>query len=331
MRRGLGFLLAGVVALTGCAGTPQSREAGSTLEVSVLGAEAAGERLRLYAAAEARREELPAQCQGTGPTPAAAMEDLTGSGEQVVSAAHTEHLLLARSAVDWLPALLDYAFRDPLLSTETQLWVADGDDLTAAFDGEEDPARRMEVLKTAGRDRQGFCPVTLRQAAGALAQGEPVLLPVVDPASLARTGAVLYDGERFAAWLDREEALGAALLLGQRVHWTDSAGEGALSLRLVRCRLLPRWKGDRLTGLSVRCVLEGVRSGGNGGRQALEARTERDIRRAAAQLQRAGAGRLLLGRAGLADPGRWRTLQGQWDRLFSVLPVEASVTIRGDA
>ena len=331
MRRGLSLLLAAALVLPGCAGTPQSREAGSTLVVSVLGAEAAGNELCLTAAAEARREDLAAQSRGTGPTPAAALEDLAGGGEQVVSAAHVEHLLLARSAVGWLPALLDYAFRDPQQSTETQLWAADGNDLEAAFAGEADPARRMEVLKTAGRDRQGFCPVTLRQAAGALAQGEPVLLPVVDPDTLARTGAVLWDETGFTAWLDLDEALGAALLVGQRVHWTASAGEEAMSLQLVRCRLLPRWKGDRLAGLSVRCVLEGVPAGGTGGAEALEAQTEAHIRRAVQKLQTAEAGRLLLGRAGLSEPGCWQTLQGQWDRLFSVLPVDVSVTIRRDA
>ena len=277
MRRGLLTLLAALV-LTGRAGTPQSREAGSTLEVSVLGAENAGDALRLYAAAEARREDLAAQSQGIGPTPAAAMEDLSGGGEQVVSAAHTEHLLLARSAANRLPALLDYAFRDPQQSTETQLWAVEGDSLADAFNGEEDPARRMEVLKTAGRDRQGFCPVTLRQAAGALARGEPVLLPAVDPKTLARTGAALYDGTRFTAWLDRDEALGASLLLGQRIHWTASAGEGAMSLRLVRCRLLPRWRGDRLAGLSVHCVLEGAPAGGAGNGSALEAQAETGLK-----------------------------------------------------
>lgn len=329
MRRGLGILLAAVL-LTGCAGTPQSREAGSTLEVSVLGAEAAGDDLRLTAAAEARREELSAQSQGIGPTPAAAMEDLAGGGEQVVSVAHVEHLLLAKNAADRLPALLDYAFRDPQQSTETQLWVVDGEDLSAVFDGEEDPARRMEVLKTAGRDRQGFCPVTLRQAAGALAQREPVLLPVVDGKTLTRTGAVLYDGDRFTAWLDRDQALGAALLLGQRVHWTASAPEGAMSLQLIRCRLTPRWKGGRLSGLSVRCALEGVRTGGAGSEKALEAQVEGHIRAALAIMQRAEAGRLLLGRAGLTEPGRWRALVKQWERLFPALPVAVTVAIRMD-
>ena len=330
MSRGLSILLAAAL-LTGCAGTPQSREAGSTLEVSVLGAEAAGDRLRLTAAAEARREELSAQSCGAGSTPAAAMEALAGGGEQVVSAAHVEHLLLAKNAADWLPALLDYAFRDPQQSTETQLWVVDGDDLTAVFDGEEDPARRMEVLKTAGRNRQGFCPVTLRQAAGALAQGEPVLLPALDPLTLTRTGAALYDGDRVTAWLDRDEALGAALLLGQRVHWTASVSEGAMSLQLVRCRLTPRWRGDRLAGLQVRCVLEGVRTGGTGNERALEAQTEGHIRAALEKLQGAEAGRLLLGRAGLKEPGRWNTLKRQWDRLFPALPADVTVTIRGDA
>lgn len=324
MRRVLSLLLA-VLLLAGCAGTPQSREAGRTLVVSVLGAETVDGQLRLTAAAEAREEGDSAQIQGSGPTPAAAMEALTGGGDRVVSAAHVEHLLLDRAAADRLPALLDYAFRDPQQSTETQLWVVEG---SFASVWEADPARRMEVLKTAGRDRQGFCPVTLRQAAGALAQGEPVLLPVVDGKTLARTGAVLWDGARFTARLDRNEALGAALLLGQRIHWTASAGEDAFSLRLVRCALRPRWKGDRLAGLTVACTLEGVRTGGDGGKSALEDRTAETIRQALEKLQRANAGGLLLGRAGLAQPTRWRLLEAQWPRLFSALPVEVKVTVR---
>jgi len=259
------------------------------------------------------------------------MEALAGGGDQVVSAAHVEHLLLAKSAGDRLPALLDYAFRDPQQSTETQLWVVDGAHLDRLFRGKEDPVRRMEILKTAGRDRQGFCPVTLREAAGALAQGEPVLLPVVDPETLDRTGAALYENGRFTAWLDREEALGAALLLGQRIHWTASAEGASLSLRPVRCRLIPRWTEDRLSRLSVRCVLEGVRTGGgNGGTQALEEQTEQAVTVALTRLQEAGAGRMLLGRAGLCQPGRWRTLSAQWDRLFSGLPTSVSVTILED-
>ena len=324
MRRVLSLLLA-VLLLAGCAGTPQSREAGRTLVVSVLGAETVDGRFRLTAAAEAREEGDSAQIQGSGPTPAAAMEALAGGGDRVVSAAHVEHLLLDRAAADRLPALLDYAFRDPQQSTETQLWVVEGN---FASVWEADPARRMEVLKTAGRDKQGFCPVTLRQAAGALAQGEPVLLPVVDGKTLARTGAVLWDGARFTARLDRNEALGAALLLGQRIHWTASAGEDAFSLRLVRCALRPRWKGDRLAGLTVVCTLEGVRTGGDGGKSALEDRTAETIRRALEKLQRANAGGLLLGRAGLAQPTRWRLLEAQWPRLFSALPVEVKVTVR---
>ena len=324
MRRVLSLLLA-VLLLAGCAGTPQSREAGRTLVVSVLGAETVDGRLRLTAAAEAREEGDSAQIQGSGPTPAAAMEALAGGGDRVVSAAHVEHLLLDRAAADRLPALLDYAFRDPQQSTETQLWVVEGN---FASVWEADPARRMEVLKTAGRDKQGFCPVTLRQAAGALAQGEPVLLPVVDGKTLARTGAVLWDGARFTARLDRNEALGAALLLGQRIHWTASAGEDAFSLRLVRCALRPRWKGDRLAGLTVVCTLEGVRTGGDGGKSVLEDRTAETIRQALEKLRRANAGGLLLGRAGLAQPTRWRLLEAQWPRLFSALPVEVKVTVR---
>lgn len=314
--------------LAGCAGTPQSREAGRTLEVSVLGAETAGGLLRLTAAAEAGEGDAPVQSQGTGSTPAAALEALAGNGEQVVSVAHVEHLLLTEAAIDRLPALLDYAFRDLQQSTETQLWLVEGDSLDAVFRGEIDPARRMEVLKTAGRDRQGFCPVTLRAAAGAVSQREPVLLPTVDRATLELTGAAICDGGRITTRLDRGEALGASLLLGERIHWTASAGDAAMSLRLVRCRLLPDWKDGRLAGLSVRCVLEGVHTGGAGEETKMEEQTAEQIRTALGILQRAGAGRLLLGRAGLSDPGRWQRLAAQWDRRFPSLPATIDVTIR---
>ena len=123
MRRLLVWTLLLLFLLSGCAGAPQSREVGSTAVVSVLGAEGAGEDLRLLAAAEGRGEADPFLCDSQGATPAAAVEGLTNRGEQVVSCAHVEHLLLAGSAAGRLPDLLSYAFQEPQQSTETQLWV----------------------------------------------------------------------------------------------------------------------------------------------------------------------------------------------------------------
>lgn len=316
--------------LTSCAGTPQSREAGRTLEVGVLGAEPSGNGLRLLASAGSGTGEEKALCQGYGSTPAAAVEELAGSGDQVVSAAHVEHLLVTENAAGLLPGLLDYAFRDPLLSTETQLWVADGTGLEAVF--QEDPAGRMEVLKTAGGNRRGFCAVTLREAAGAIAMGEPVLLPTLDPGTLERTGAVLYNGDRFVSRLNLDEALGASLLLGQKIHWTASAGEEAMSLRLARCVLDPVWERGRLAGLSVRCRLDGVPAGGgSAGTDAFEEQTARQVRAALEKLKQSGGGRLLLGRAGLRDPIRWRELNAQWSAAFPALEPKVEVMIRQES
>lgn len=316
--------------LTSCAGTPQSREAGRTLEVGVLGAEPSGNDLRLLATAGSGTEKENKLCQGTGATPAAAMEELAGSGDQVVSAAHVEHLMVTETAAALLPELLDYAFRDPLLSTETQLWVVEGEELEPLF--QEDPAGRMEVLKTAGGNRQGFCPLTIREAAGAVAIGEPVLLPSLDPVTLERTGAVLYDGKQFPFRLDLDEALGASLLMGHRIHWTASEGEEAMSLRLARCALEPVFEKGQLAGLSVRCILDGVPVGGGAaGTDALEEQTARQIEAALEKLKLSNGGRLLLGRAGLKDPVRWRKLAGQWDKGFPGLDTEVLVTIRREA
>ena len=156
--------------LTGCAGAPQSRESGATAVVSVLGVEPAGEGIRLLAAAEGRGGEAPFRADSRGDTPAAAVEALTNQGERVVSCAHVEHLLLTQTAAATLPALLSYAFQEPQQSTETQLWVVQADTLAESFSGEGDTAQRMTVIQSQGKDRQTFAPLTLRQAAAALAK-----------------------------------------------------------------------------------------------------------------------------------------------------------------
>lgn len=67
------------------------------------------------------------------------MEGLTNRGEQVVSCAHVEHLLLTQNAAGTLPELLSYAFQEPQQSTETQLWVVRADTLEEAFPGRRTP------------------------------------------------------------------------------------------------------------------------------------------------------------------------------------------------
>ena len=71
--------------LSGCAGTPQSRESGATVLAGVLGVEDLGEGFCIRAAAEGRGSQGPFHCESWGQTPAAAVEDLTDRAEQVVS------------------------------------------------------------------------------------------------------------------------------------------------------------------------------------------------------------------------------------------------------
>lgn len=177
---------------------------------------------------------------------AAAVEGLTNRGEQVVSCAHVEHLLLTQNAAGTLPELLSYAFQEPQQSTETQLWVVRADTLEEAFSGEADTAKRMSVIKSQGKNRQGFCPVTLREAAAALARKEPLLLPALEVGEqgLAFAGFALYQEGGITQWLTGPEALGAALLLGDRVHWTGSVEAQAMVLQSTGCGWSPRWRRD---------------------------------------------------------------------------------------
>ena len=320
MRRTMGLVLAVLAAclLTGCAGTPQSREAGRTAVVSVLGAEPAPEGLRIHAAAEGRGEEGPMRTDGVGATPAEAIEALSRRGADVVSCAHVEHLVLSWTAAERLPDLLSYAFQDPQQSTETMLWVLRAPSLEGLFDGTRDTAKEMTLWKSIGEDRQGLVPVTLRDAASRLAEGGDVLIP-----------ALALDGDDLSfAGL----ALCAALLLGQRIHWTASAGAEALSLQVSGCRVEPVWSHGALEGLSVRCRLEGVRTGGwesrDGTVERLETELSASMRAAVVALQRAGSdGAGLLGRAGLAAPLRWQGLSQQWAQAFPSRPVTVETDI----
>lgn len=333
MRRLLALTLL-LALLTGCAGTPQSREVGSTAVVSVLGAEPAGRELRLLAAAEGRGGEDPFLCDSQGATPAAAVEGLTNRGEQVVSCAHVEHLLLASSAAGELPDLLSYAFQEPQQSTETQLWVVRADTLGTSFAGPGDVAKRMAVIKTQGKNRQGFSPLTLREAAAVLAQGKSLLIPAlaVGDEGLAFDGYALYQDERIAQWLTGQQALGAALLQGERIHWTGSGQHGAMTLQSTGCRVSPQWEGETLTGLALHCRLEGSPTGGWQGEEAdlarLEEETAQGMVQALETLQQAGTDAVdLLGKAGLAQPFRWSRLKSQWQEAFPTLFIQVTVTI----
>ena len=343
-RAALGVLVLLLLAagLTGCAGGPESRESAAAAVVSVLGVEQGGSGLRLWAAAEGRGQAGPFHAAGQGATPAAAVEDLTAQGGRVVSTDHVEHLLLAQGAAEALPALLRYAFQEPRQSTETQLWLVRTDALEPVFAREGDVAQAMTVWKDQGARRQGFAPLTLRQAAAALAQGEALLLPTLAQGEalllptlapgeegLVFAGFALYQEGEITQWLTGQAALGAALLSGEKITWTASLEEGAVTLRSLGCQAKPVWEGETLTGLTLRCRLEGVPAGAaeDPDPALLETAAAQAMETALDQLQAAGAdGAGLLGRAGLANPLRWGALRGQWERAFPSLSITCQVT-----
>lgn len=335
MKRTLAWIVLCTLPLTACAaGTPQSRESGHNAVVSLLAAQAQGNGVKLYAAAEGREQEDPRIFQGQGETPAAAIAALEDQGEQVVDRAHVEHMLLDAGSPQLLPELLSYAFRESQQSTETFLWVVRGEGLETLFSGDGDAAQRMNVLKTAARDHQGFASVTLRETAAALAEEGAVLLPALeaDGEGLRFWGYGLYQDGGFSAWLTGDAALGAGLLRGDTLHWTASVEERAMTLQSTGCSVTPRFTGERLTGLRLLCRLEGVVTGGwesiPEDQAKLEEETARCIRSAAARLQMAGQdGTELARRAGLRRWGRWPAIREQWAAVFPQLDVEVEVCL----
>ena len=131
-------------------------------------------------------------------------------------------------------------------------------------------------------------------------------------AGLAFAGFALYQDGAITRWLTGPAALGAALLSGEKIHWTGSLGEEDL-----------------------RCRLEGVLTGGWTGEATdpapLERETAQAMLQALDQLQAAGADAAgLLGRAGLSNPFRWDALNGQWQGVFPTLPATCTVTVHVD-
>ena len=190
----------------------------------------------------------------------------------------------------------------------------------------------MTVLKAQGKDKQGFSPVTLREAAEALAEEEALLLPAlrVEGEKLVFAGFGLYRDGEILRWLRGEEALGAALLQGERIHWTGSVGESSIVLQSLGCRVVPQWDGGTLAGLSIRCRLEGTYTGGWQKQQSdavqLEQETAQAMRLALHRMQAAGVDAAgLLGRAGLHCPVRWSALEGQWAEKFPGLSIDLRV------
>ena len=325
-------VLLSLLLLAGCG--PQSREMGNTAVAGVLGAEPSRQGMTIRAAAEGRAGSAPTFYQGEGKTPAGALEDLSAGGQQVVTCAHVEHILLPQSAPELLEPLLSYAFQSPQQSTESQVWVVRTDDLSGVFSENSDPVRRMSVLKDFSTAGQGFRPLKLREAAAALAAGEPVLIPALDLTKdgLAFGGFGLYQEGAFSAWLTGRTALGAALLMDQPIHWTDSVEDRAVVLESTGCRVEPQWQGDRLAGLSLTCRLEGIPVGGWQEEPEdiarLEETTARAMSEALAILQRAGADAVgLKGRAGLTSPLQWGELSRAWETGFSDLVPEISVRL----
>lgn len=336
MRRklALALLLAGFLPLTGCVGVPQSRESGHTAVVSLLAAREAGAQLEITAAAEGRGEEAPLLFRGRGETPAAAIFDLEDQGRQVVDRAHVEHFLLAADSLQRLPELLSYAFLESQQSTETLLWVVRGEAPEGLFAGDEDLAQRMNVLKTAAQDHQGFASVTLREAAAVLAEGSSLLLPALERGEdgVAFWGYALYRGGGFAGWLTGDAALGACLLKGENLCWTASQRGQAMDLQSRGCGVTPVFEGERLTGLKLLCRVEGMATGGWDSapedRQRFQAQIQSQLETALEELQTLGwDGADLLRRAGLKAPRRWEELRGQWERAFPTLKTQVEVRL----
>lgn len=285
MKKTISLLLIIVCALPlgGCGGIfAKARGVEHMLVIQTLGFDRAdrGVRLSLASSAGVSAEEGPKRLQGEGPSITAAIDTVrSGVNEEELFCAHIGHVLIGEEAAEsGIGELLNYICRSPELRISVPVYVVrDG---TAG-----------ECVLTVGDDRHGVCDaldsvdgeVKLRgdgsstsaaEVAQCLARRGSALVCAVrcipsaekDETAQAETqelktvtadGYAVLDGERLAAFIDRKNAVGVGLLLGDaglcELPVVDRNGQTqTLTLTDGSSRLRPVWDGDgALTGLDV--------------------------------------------------------------------------------
>ena len=269
MRRLPTIIMSALLALSlgGCTLFPSAMRGTERLAVvQVLGVdrEGSGVRLSLVTAADSSRGEGPVRMSGSGATIAGAAEDAAVRAvEERLFCAHTAFVLLGEeSARRDVGDVLRYVCRSRELRTDVPLLIVRGaraeEALLQSGDERGGAAEILHTLSASAPARLGGELPSVARIAGRLARGGCAFAAALScepsseqegeerPLTLAFDGlAVLREG-KLAAFLDRDEAVGADLLCGaQGVHEftvTDRSGQrvtlqtspGATELRTIR-------------------------------------------------------------------------------------------------
>lgn len=283
-------------------------------------------------------------------------------GDEYVFYGDVEEVVVGEGAARrGLENLLSHLARNPELRLEAQLWVMRGgsaaDALFGGVEGEGGGVpTRLQALERDSKRLAAPESRTARVVLSDLLSNGCTLLPALElrPAgvgegakgdtTLAASGyAVIREGA-LCGYLGEEDTFGADLLKGRGIGRvleleTPEPVRVALELTGVKTRLKPVFRGDRLTGLQVKCALEAqaieVQSQDCKLKEDDRAWLEKELTRVAEVRLRQAMKRFqsleadcphLGERAALTVPWKKAALEEQWETAFPELKVTWDVS-----
>ena len=364
MRRvGAAILCMAVLFLSGCgrAALPYAREMGDMALLRTMGVDA-GEvegQVRVTVSTGERTAGLQGESQpplvlsALGDSLSAACLSMQGLSDSYVFYGYVDQLLLGEgAALEGVEPVLDYFSRDVELGLGAQLWLIRGNTAQAAIEagGQTGVDARLSTLQTDSEMGAAGITRTAGEVFSSLLEQGCAYLPALQVADPNETGGqtvlleagygVLRDG-KLVGYLDGESAKGLELLTGQTaediIEVDLPSGQAVARITETSVGCEPVFQGDELTGLRLICraaaeLAEFHTPMGEEEllqlKEKLEQRESLRLQRVVDQLRSWGTDCAALGsQVGRANPERWSAVQGQWERLFSTVPIEISVQV----
>lgn len=359
-KRCLTAVLIFLLPLTSCRGDllPRARDITTVELMQVLAIDKGeGDKLRVTAASGVHsggtgaEPKPPIVLTREAETVFAACMDIQSAPNGYASFSHVEQLIFSAEATRQSTAgLLDFLERDPEMRLNTHAYVTQqetGETLLQTLSKEDrTAAEQLEAIERELSVESLAWPVTVRELLMDLEDNGCALLPVLtldkeEETPTLRCGAMgWFREDDFQQSLTEEQSRAAALLEGEMdtaALEVNLPGGALAGLRLTdcSCRWEPIWTRERLTGfhptLEVKADLAELQGQWRTDteqdqlRQAVETLLRKQVRELLKLSQREGDFLHLQRRARVQCPGRYESIDQNWERWFPALDLEPEV------